>query len=95
VPGAPLDAIFALSNACAADTDPKKINLGIGAYRDHTGKPWILPVVQKAKDLIHNDKTLNHEYLSIDGIRTYTDAAARLILGAQSPVIREKRVSIV
>ncbi len=27
--------------------DPRKINLGVGAYRDENGKPYILPSVQK------------------------------------------------
>ncbi|KAI9356229.1 pyridoxal phosphate-dependent transferase [Zopfochytrium polystomum] len=95
VPAIPLDAIFALNAAHSADPDPSKINLGIGAYRDNTGKPWVLPVVKKAKDIIYNDPTLNHEYLPIDGMRSYTDAAARLILGADSPVIGEKRFGAV
>lgn len=29
------------------DTDPKKVDLGIGAYRDNNAKPWVLPVVKK------------------------------------------------
>ncbi|KAI9356212.1 pyridoxal phosphate-dependent transferase [Zopfochytrium polystomum] len=95
VPLIPLDPIFALSAAHTADPDPNKINLGIGAYRDNSGKPWVLPVVKKAKDILHNDQTLNHEYLPIDGLRTYTDAAAKLILGSDSPVIAAKRFAAV
>ena len=29
------------------DTDSKKVNLSIGAYRDNDGKPWILPSVKE------------------------------------------------
>ncbi|KAJ3030226.1 UNVERIFIED_CONTAM: Aspartate aminotransferase, cytoplasmic [Siphonaria sp. JEL0065] len=87
----PLDPIFALSAACTADTDPNKINLGIGAYRDNDGKPWILPVVRKVKQNLLTDPTLNHEYLSIDGLRTFTDASAKMILGAESRAVKEKR----
>ena len=36
---------------------------------------------------------MNHEYLSIDGIRSFTDASAKLILGADSPAIASKRVT--
>ncbi|KAJ1552142.1 Aspartate aminotransferase, cytoplasmic [Cladochytrium tenue] len=91
VPEIPADPVFALNDGYNADTDPKKINLGIGAYRDNNGKPWVLPVVQKAKAILNSDASLNHEYLSIDGLASFTDAAARLILGDDSPIIKEKR----
>ncbi|KAI8832736.1 pyridoxal phosphate-dependent transferase [Chytridium lagenaria] len=84
VPALPLDPIFALAAECKADPDPNKINLSIGAYRDNDGKPWVLPVVKKAEKLIVNDPSLDHEYLPIDGLRSFTDASARVILGADS-----------
>lgn len=31
------------------DQDPNKINVGIGAYRDDDGKPWVLPSVKEAQ----------------------------------------------
>lgn len=39
-----------------------------------------------------NDLTLDHEYLPITGLPEFTSAAARLILGADSAAIGEKRV---
>ena len=47
IPLAPPDPIFNLTAAYVADTDNLKINLGVGAYRDDNGKPWVLPVVKK------------------------------------------------
>ncbi|KAJ3329636.1 Aspartate aminotransferase, cytoplasmic, partial [Blyttiomyces sp. JEL0837] len=91
IPSVPMDPIFALANACVADPDPYKINLGIGAYRDDNGQPWVLPVVKKARESLIKDTQFNHEYLPIDGIRSFTDAAALLILGKDSPAIKEKR----
>ena len=41
------DSIFKLTAAYEADAYPKKINLGVGAYRDDNNKPWVLPVVKK------------------------------------------------
>ena len=32
------------------DSDPNKVNLSIGAYRDNEGKPWILPSVKIVKN---------------------------------------------
>ena len=40
-------SIFQLTAGYKADTYPQKVNLGVGAYRDDDGKPWVLPVVQK------------------------------------------------
>jgi aspartate/tyrosine/aromatic aminotransferase len=48
VPQAPEDPLFGLMAAYRRDEDPKKVDLGIGAYRDNNAKPWILPVVKKA-----------------------------------------------
>ena len=42
-----LPAVFALSERCNQDKHPEKVNLTIGAYRDESGKPWVLPVVRK------------------------------------------------
>lgn len=39
--------IAGVTEAFKADTDPRKINLGVGAYRDEQGKPYILPSVKK------------------------------------------------
>ena len=43
---APPDPILGLSQAFAADEHPKKINLGVGAYRDDQGKPFVLGCVK-------------------------------------------------
>lgn len=35
-----------------ADTNPKKINLGVGAYRDDQGQPLILSSIREAEQAI-------------------------------------------
>jgi aspartate aminotransferase len=47
VPQAPEDPLFGLMRAFRQDTSDKKVDLGIGAYRDDNAKPWVLPVVRK------------------------------------------------
>ena len=47
VPQAPEDPLFGLMAAFRKDTFNKKVDLGIGAYRDDYAKPWVLPVVKK------------------------------------------------
>lgn len=39
------DIIHGVTEAFKYDTNPKKINLGAGAYRDDDGKPYVLPSV--------------------------------------------------
>ena len=46
VPQAPEDPLFGLMAAYRRDNFDKKVDLGIGAYRDNNAKPWILPVVK-------------------------------------------------
>jgi hypothetical protein len=58
VPQAPEDPLFGLMAAYRADTFDKKVDLGIGAYRDDNAKPWVLPVVKKVIDLLNSSNSL-------------------------------------
>ncbi|KAF5365789.1 hypothetical protein D9758_003244 [Tetrapyrgos nigripes] len=83
------------SNMSSADPFEKKVNLGVGAYRDDNDKPWVLPVVRKAEQILLNTPSLDHEYLPITGLPEFTTAAAKLILGSDSNAIMEGRVTTV
>ncbi|KAK3625277.1 Aspartate aminotransferase, cytoplasmic [Elasticomyces elasticus] len=89
---APEDPLFGLMAAYKKDTDSKKVDLGIGAYRDNNAKPWVLPVVKQADDRLRSDPDLNHEYLPIGGLAEFTAASQKLILGKNSPALSDKRV---
>lgn len=45
----PPDPILGVSEAFKKDTSPKKMNLGVGAYRDDQGKPFVLSCVRKVE----------------------------------------------
>lgn len=92
-PFIPADAIFALTAQYNADTFPKKVNLGQGAYRDENAQPWILPSVQKARELLAKEN-LNHEYLPILGHPGFRKAAPRTALGVDLFERVENRVSV-
>lgn len=47
MPLGPPDSILGVTEAFNRDDNPRKINLGAGAYRDDDGKPYVLPVVRK------------------------------------------------
>lgn len=49
VPGAAEDPLYRVMREFRRDTHEKKIDLGIGAYRDENGRPWVLPVVRKVQ----------------------------------------------
>lgn len=54
VPQAPEDPLFGLMAAYRKDEFEKKVDLGIGAYRDDDAKPWVLPVVKQVRKSISN-----------------------------------------
>ncbi|KAI3320126.1 PLP-dependent transferase [Xylariaceae sp. AK1471] len=96
VPQAPEDPLFGLVRAFKADDYPTKLDVSVGAYRDDNAKPWVLPVVKKADEILRNDPNLDHEYAPIAGLASFTSKAAEVILGgADSPAIKEKRVTSV
>ncbi|ROT38593.1 aspartate aminotransferase [Sodiomyces alkalinus F11] len=75
-----------ITEAFKADKFEQKINLGVGAYRDDKGKPYVLPSVRVAEQKIVEEK-LNKEYAGITGVPEFTKAAAVLAYGADSPAL--------
>ena len=61
---APLDPIIGLNEAFQQDDFPKKVIVGVGAYRDDQGKPFVLPSVRKAEKILL-EKKLDMEYTGI------------------------------
>eukprot|EP00069_Balaena_mysticetus_P017425 bmy_10556T0 len=92
VPQAQPVLVFKLTADFREDPDPRKVNLGVGAYRTDDSQPWVLPVVRKVEQRIANDSSLNHEYLPILGLAEFRTRASRLALGDDSPALQEKRV---
>ncbi|PRC93394.1 aromatic amino acid transaminase [Solimicrobium silvestre] len=88
---APRDPILGITEAYNADTNPKKVNLGVGVYYDDNGKVPLLECVQRAEALLIATVT-PRTYLPIDGLATYDKAVQELVFGAESKVIAEKRV---
>ncbi|CAB0003428.1 unnamed protein product [Nesidiocoris tenuis] len=90
VPMGPPDAILGVTEAFKRDSDPKKINLGVGAYRDDNGKPFVLSSVTEAERQIMQEN-MDHEYAGIAGVPEFCNKAIELALGEDSEVIKEKR----
>jgi hypothetical protein len=83
----PPDAILGVTEAFKKDTNPKKINLGVGAYRDDNGKPYVLPSVKKAEEVMAK-KALDKEYAPISGPGDFCKLTAELALGENSEELK-------
>ncbi|XP_061231930.1 aspartate aminotransferase, mitochondrial [Neopsephotus bourkii] len=86
----PPDPILGVTEAFKRDTNSKKMNLGVGAYRDDSGKPYVLNCVRKAEAMIASKK-MDKEYLPIGGLADFTRASAELALGENSEVLKSGR----
>lgn len=76
----PPDPILGVTEAFKRDSNPDKINLGVGAYRDDNGKPFVLECVRMAeKKLIESG--LDKEYSPITGNNGFCGKSAELAFG--------------
>jgi len=91
---APRDPILGLNEQFAADTNPNKVNLGVGVYFDENGKLPLLQCVQQAEKAMM-DKPAARGYLPIDGIAAYDNAVKGLVFGADSEPVKAGRVATV
>ncbi|MEO0477672.1 MAG: aminotransferase class I/II-fold pyridoxal phosphate-dependent enzyme, partial [Planctomycetota bacterium] len=74
---APPDAILGLTEAFKADTNPSKINLAVGVYKDEQGNtPTLAAVTAAEKWLLDNEPTKS--YLGIDGSPGYGQSTREL-----------------
>lgn len=91
---APRDPILGLNEQYAADTNPNKVNLGVGVYFDDNGKLPLLKCVQAAEKAMM-DKPTARGYLPIDGIAAYDAAVKGLVFGVDAEVVKTGRVATV
>ena len=91
---APRDPILGLNEQFNADTNPAKVNLGVGVYFDDNGKLPLLACVQAAEKAMM-DKPAARGYLPIDGIAAYDAAVKGLVFGADSEPVKTGRVATV
>ncbi|KAI8918434.1 pyridoxal phosphate-dependent transferase [Powellomyces hirtus] len=87
----PPDAILGVTEAFKADTNPNKMNLGVGAYRDDQGRPYVLTSVRKAERSIQ-DLALDKEYIPITGVPEYNKLASELAYGKDSAPLKNGQI---
>ena len=65
------------------------MSIFFAAYRTDESKPWVLPVVRETESAMAADTTLNHEYLPILGLESFSTASMKMVLGEDSTAIKE------
>ena len=91
---APRDPILGLNEQYAADTNPNKVNLGVGMYYDENGKLPLLKCVLAAEQAMVESPSARG-YLPIDGIADYDRSAQRLAFGDASAAVSEQRIATI
>jgi len=77
----PPDPILGLNAAFKADSNPKKVDLGIGVYKDEDGATPVMKAVKEAEKRIL-DSQMTKAYVGPMGAVGYNEAVAELILGS-------------
>ncbi len=89
---APPDPILGLTEAFKKETNPRKINLGVGVYKDEQGRTPVLPSVKTAEErLLANEATKS--YLPIDGLPEFDAATQELLFGAGNALAAAGRIA--
>jgi aspartate aminotransferase len=90
----PPDPILGLMAAFRADTDPKKVDLGVGVYRDDNGDTPVLKAVREAEKAVlarQNTKS----YVAAAGNPGFNKAMEKLVFGADHPALTSGRLSTI
>lgn len=89
VPG---DAILGLIQQLKDDPNPRKVDLGVGVYRDVKGNTPIMRAVKTAEqNLVDTEQTKS--YIGSHGDATYGKLILDTVLGADSKVLAAQRAS--
>jgi aspartate/tyrosine/aromatic aminotransferase len=90
IPAAPPDSILGLTEAFKKDPNPKKINLGVGVYKDEQGNTPILKSVKAAEAaILETAKT--KAYMPIAGAPEYGQCVQDMLFGAGHAIVKAGR----
>jgi aspartate aminotransferase len=86
----PTDPILGLVAEFRADTNPKKVDLSVGVYKNEQGHTPVLKAVKKAEEHLHKTQD-SKAYLGMAGDLEYNQLMTQLIFGDHSAV-QQKRI---
>ena len=86
----PADPILGLAAKYKKDSNPKKIDLGVGVYKNEAGQTTVLNCVKKAE--LHRQTTEESKvYIGPTGSGLFNSEMAKLIFGSEHKVLTENR----
>ena len=94
LPALPADPILGLMASYHADSNPKKIDLGIGVYKNEAGNTPVMTAVKKAEGMILDSQTTK-SYVGPTGDAGYNAIVAELLLGKSlNDSLGKRRVTV-
>jgi aspartate aminotransferase len=87
----PDDPILGLMAAFRADADPRKVDLGVGVYRNDKGETPVLDAVRKAEAAVLARQT-SKTYVAPAGNAGFNQAMEKLVFGADHPTLKANRI---
>jgi aromatic-amino-acid transaminase len=90
----PGDPILSLVDKYNVDSNPKKVNLGVGVYYDNEGHLPILECVKTVEKQLAK-QNLPYSYLPMDGLAGYRQACQNLLFGPDHEVVQCGRIATV
>lgn len=88
----PADPILGLTEQFQKDAATTKVSLGVGAYRDDHGKPYVLPSVREAEERLMTAQA-NKEYAGIAGVKEFVKLSLDFAYGKESSALAEQRIA--
>ena len=86
----PPDGILGLVEAFNKDDHPDKVSLVVGAYRTNDGKPWVLPSVKKAEEIVVRLRPLR-VFFPARASRAFTPISSHKLTAATTTCARSWR----
>ena len=87
----PPDPILGVMAAFRADTDPHKVDLGVGVFRDEAGETPVMRAVREAeRELLARQTTKT--YVAAAGNAGFNEAMERLVLGREHAALTSGRL---
>ena len=91
---APEDSILGLTVEFQKDPSPKKINLGVGVYKNGSGQTPVLATVKEAEQRLLRS-VATKSYLPIDGLASYAELSQQIVFGSEHPILSGGRATTV
>ncbi|WP_199609446.1 amino acid aminotransferase [Flocculibacter collagenilyticus] len=85
----PTDPILGLMAAYNSDSNPNKIDLGVGVYKDEYGDTPVLKCVKQAEALRLNNETTK-SYIGLAGDLNFTNKMEHLLLGEHNALLANR-----